>query len=307
MESPAPSTRPPARWVVTGLLAASVLALPGPAAAQGPPGTDVYLLPMVDGRPAAGPPRNATARPGYDNQPHFTPDGSALLFTSVREDGQADTYRLTLPDGLPARVTRTTESEYSPTVTPDGGGFSVVRVEADSTQRLWRFGLDGGAPRLLLERVAPVGYHAWVDDRTVVLFVLGDPATLQVAELGSGTAREVARGVGRSLHRVPGRSTVSFTRLRDGERWIDELDPASGHTVPLAPALPESEDLAWTPDGRILMASGSVLHEWDPRAGAPGWRPIRDFGPDGLQGITRLAVSPDGRWLALVAGDAERR
>ena len=132
VESFAPSAHSRVRWTVTGVLAASVLALPAPAAAQGPPGTDVYLLPLVDGRPAAGPPRNATARPGYDNQPHFTPDGSALLFTSVREDGQADTYRLTLPDGVPARVTRTTESEYSPTVTPEGDGFSVVRVEADS-------------------------------------------------------------------------------------------------------------------------------------------------------------------------------
>lgn len=42
---------------------------------------------------------NLTVRPGYDNQPQLTPDGAALLFTSVREDGRADTWRYDLEAG----------------------------------------------------------------------------------------------------------------------------------------------------------------------------------------------------------------
>ena len=47
--------------------------LPGvqPRAAQGPPGTDIWLadLTLRDGRVSLGTPVNVTARAGYDNQP----------------------------------------------------------------------------------------------------------------------------------------------------------------------------------------------------------------------------------------------
>ncbi len=66
------------------------------------------------------------------------------------------------------------ESEYSATPLPDGSGLSVIRVEADSTQRLWRFDMDGANGSVVLEDVAPVGYHAWADQRTLVMFVLGE-------------------------------------------------------------------------------------------------------------------------------------
>ena len=153
------------------------------ATAQQPPGTDIYLvdLEVRGGRLQLGTPLNITDRDGYDNQPSFTADGRSVLYTSIREDGQADIYRYEIEGRETVRVTRTAESEYSPTHTPDGRGISVVRVEPDSTQRLWRFGHDGGEPELLLSEIRPVGYHAWADEETVALFVLGTPATLQLA------------------------------------------------------------------------------------------------------------------------------
>ncbi|MDX1675452.1 MAG: hypothetical protein R3314_11715, partial [Longimicrobiales bacterium] len=169
------SRRRLARGVALTALTAALL--PASGTAQTP--TDIYLLPLdrqEDGRlVAAGEPRPVTDRDGYDNQPHFTPDGR-LLYTSIR-DGQADTYLYDPATGETTRVTTTPESEYSPTPIPGSDRFSVVRVEADSTQRLWSFAPDGSRPRLVLEDVAPVGYHAWSDDR-VALFVLGDPPTL---------------------------------------------------------------------------------------------------------------------------------
>ena len=46
-------------------------------AAAAPPATDIYLadLRVADGRVQVGTPVNVTARPGYDNQPFFLPDG----------------------------------------------------------------------------------------------------------------------------------------------------------------------------------------------------------------------------------------
>jgi|SRR5579862_265872 len=124
--------------------------------------TDIFLAPLSirNGMVEIGAPVNITNRPGYDNQPSFTPDGKAVLFTSVREDAQADIYRYDVGSKLITRVTKTPESEYSATVMPSGDRFSVIRVEPDSTQRLWSFRLDGTDPRLVIERLKPVGYHA---------------------------------------------------------------------------------------------------------------------------------------------------
>ena len=61
-----------------------------------PPNTDVFLasLSNVAGALTVGQPANVTNSPGYDNQPSFTPDSRAILYTSTREDGQSDIYRV---------------------------------------------------------------------------------------------------------------------------------------------------------------------------------------------------------------------
>jgi hypothetical protein len=165
------------------------------AAVEAPPGTDIWVADLTreNGALRIGTPRNVTRRPGYDNQPAWTADGGAVLFTRIGADGQADAFRLDAATGAVRQLTRTAESEYSPTPLP-GGGFSAVRVEADSTQRLWRFAADGGDPRLVFSEIAPVGYHAWADASTAALFVLGEPATLRLADARTGESREVARG-----------------------------------------------------------------------------------------------------------------
>lgn len=272
------------------------------AAADAPPGTDIFLaeLSIDNGAIQIGRPINITQRDGYDNQPSFTPDGSGVLYTSIREDGQADIYRFDIARGFIVQSTDTPESEYSPTVVPGGGAFSVVRVEADSAQRLWQFNLDGGDPRLVLEAVDSVGYHAWADANTLALFVLGDPPTLQLADIRTGTVEVIAENVGRSIHKVPGRDAISFVhKVSDDEWWIRELDLATREITPLVRTLPGSEEYAWTPDGVLLMARGSTLYAWS--RGDEEWREVADLGEAGLDNITRLAVGPRGERLALVA------
>jgi len=276
------------------------------AAPAGPPGTDLWVA-TLSVRGAAvrvGEPENITRRAGYDNQPAFTRDGRAVLYTSIGEDGQAEIHRWDRRARTTSRLTTTPESEYSPTPLPSGRGFSTIRVEADSTQRLWRFDAAGGAPALVLERVKPVGYHAWADERTLALFVLGDPPTLQLADTRSGAARVVADSIGRSLHRIPGRAAaISFVRKQgDGDWWIQRLDVRSGAITKLLRTLVGSEDHAWTPQGVALMARGTVLYAWDPKRDA-GWREVARFGAPGLGRITRITVSPSGDRIAFAADE----
>lgn len=279
----------------------------GPAAASTadiPPGTDIWIARLQrDGAGALSlsAPDNATRRPGYDNQPAFLPDGSGLYYTVIDDAGRADIWFHRLADGSSSRVTDTTpESEYSPTPLPTGDGLSVVRVEADSTQRLWRFDTDGGAPSVLLADVAPVGYHAWVDLDLVVLYVLGEPATLQVAHLSTQTAAVVATDIGRSIQAIPGTRAVSYVqRLPDGATEIRRLDPDTGVTERIADGVEGGDFHAWTPDGALLQGHGGRLLSFRPGTDTD-WREVADLTHLGLR-ISRLAVHPDGTWIALVA------
>jgi len=273
--------------------------------ANAPPATDIYVadLRVADRRVTVGTPVNVTARPGYDNQPFFLPSGRAFLYTSIRQDGQADIYRYDLEKKTSAQLTQTRESEYSPTPLPKGAGFSVVRVEADSTQRLWAFDADGTHARLVLDSIKPVGYHAWADDHTLVLFVLGTPSTLQIADARAPDARGevVARDVGRSLQRIPRRMAVSFVQ-RDSVAgpWLEEVDIRTRLVTKLVKAPAGADFFVWTPVGIVLAASGTTLYEWDPQRGGD-WERVTDFAAAGLTAVSRLAVSPRGDRLAIVA------
>jgi len=109
------------------LIATATVFLGTAASAQQPaapvPPPDIFLasLDITRGTPRVGAPMNFTDRPGYDNQPSFTSDGRAVLFTSVRADAQADIYRYDIAAKRATRVTATApESEYSATAIEGG-------------------------------------------------------------------------------------------------------------------------------------------------------------------------------------------
>ncbi len=295
-------------WLSLPVFLASVLAAgaqpqPTQPVAQTPPGTDIWLA-RLDAGGAISQPINITNRSGYDNQPAFTPDGKAILFT--RRDGeQTDiwAYDFTSRSSELTRITNTPESEYSPTLTPDATAISVIRVEADGTQRLWRFTREGQSPALVLANVKPVGYHAWGPDGLLALFVLGNPNTLQVADSRTGRSRVVAQRIGRSIHRIPGRESISVLHIEGEARWIKELDLRTRALTPLVRAMASGEgDYAWTPQRAILMSDGKTLMRWEKGS---EWKAVADLTALGLERVTRMAVSPDGRWLAMDVPDRD--
>jgi hypothetical protein len=266
-----------------------------------PTHTDIWVAELLDSgrRLRVGTPVNVTDRAGYDNQPHFLPDGSGILYTTIDEQGQTDIMRFDFARERARRLTDTLEGEFSPTPLPDGG-FAVVRVEADGRQRLWRFDADGRTATLLLAAPEPVGYMAWFDADTVAVFVLGVPPTLVAVDREDGASRELLRSIGRSLHPVPGERLVSTVHKVSDEEWnivavgLDDDEPRV-----LASALLPSEDFAWTPDGQLVMGRGSKLYIRRPGDGHE-WVELADFTAAGVNQITRIAVSPQNDRIAIV-------
>jgi len=96
--------------------------------------------------------RRLTATPGVETDPHFSPDGSRIAFTSTVA-GNTDVYVVPTAGGDPTRLT------YHPGIdrvrgwTPDGRRviFGSARTSApqQSYFRLWSIALEGGLPEPL--------------------------------------------------------------------------------------------------------------------------------------------------------------
>lgn len=293
--------------VASYICTAAQTADPSPTPAAAPPTSDIFILEVGSQKnketkavePKFSEPKKITDYAGYNNQPFFMPDGHSILYTSIR-NGQADIYRYDLKSGNTTQVTNTPESEYSPTLMPDGKNISVVRVEKDGTQRLWKFPLAGGAPSVILENVKPVGYHHWIDDHTLALFVLGGqgkPNSLQIADTRTGKSEIIAENPGRILRKVPNRDQFSFVHKISDQHWEIKYFDLRSHTIAsFVETLPGVEDYAWY-NGALLMGKDSKLFATRPFAGQK-WTEIGDFSKAGIKRITRIAVS--GNRIAMV-------
>jgi hypothetical protein len=82
---------------------------------------------------------------------------------------------------------------------------------------------------------------------------------------------------------------------------IREIDPVSRQIRPLvrAPAGATEVDLAWAPDGLLLATVRGQLMSW--RRGDREMALVTGLDGFGLPSVTRLAISPKGDRIALVA------
>jgi hypothetical protein len=97
----------------------------------------------------------------------------------------------------------------------------------------------------------------------------------------------VAENIGRSINLIPNTGLISFTQA--GE--IKSLNPKSQEVLSITNTLDDSQDMAWLPDGSILMGKETQLHRWTADG---GWALVADLGSTfGLGLITRIATAKD--------------
>lgn len=263
------------------------------------PDTDIFLVGIdAGGVPDKASLRNLTARPGYDNQPAFSPGGQQLIFSSIRGDLQSDIYGVDLSGGEARRLTETPQSEYSPTPLP-GGGFSVVRVEEDGSQRLWVYNADGSADEMLLDELDNVGYHLWLSDTALALFLVDEPMKLVLGNAESSGVQLVATDIGRSFARDSRKGMLYFLASSGEGQWrLTGLELDTDQRVSYLDTPGGSQDMALDRKGRVWMASGTTL--WRLQPGGPEWELVADLG-EALGGtITRLTFNQDDSSLAMV-------
>ncbi len=242
--------------------------------------------------------RNVSNNEGYDNQPSFM-DNHTILYAGSR-NGQTDIVSYDLNKIAKTWICATEGGEYSPLKIPNQNAVSAIRLDLDGKQRLYRYDLKKMENSILIDTLV-VGYHSWFDSNIIISSVLeADYLSLYKSDLKEKRNYKLQSKVGRSLHNIPNSKLVSYISKEKDSIWeIKSIDPISGSSKFIVQTLPKTEDLCWLSDGTILMSKDGDLFKFKPNQDKE-WSKITSFLDYGVTNITRLAVSPNGKKLAIV-------
>ncbi len=268
-------------------------------------GSEIYILDLKEkkGKITLANPRNITNRIGYDNQPSFHKTDRVLYFSSFDENGRADLKSYHLKTKETKNITKTQEREYSPTLTPDENYLSCIIQRDNGAQDLGKYPVEGGEATVIIDDLM-VGYHVWADNSHLALFVLGkdgSPNTLHYLELPTRDDTVLAENIGRSLHRIPSTTAISYVAKLSADKWeIRKLNLDKLNSEKIAETLPGKEDICWTAGGTLLSSDGEKIYML--REGK--WMPLSIKGLKlPLKGITRMAVNAQNNTLAVVVSE----
>lgn len=266
---------------------------------------DIMLLPLHKGIDAKYrielKPTHVTQRDGYDNQPKFGPDGKSIYFTRQLEkaDGegqQTDIFKFDIESKDVINVTQTEDfSEYSPT--PYNADFlSTVRVNPEGEQHLSLFNTEAKVHEVLRSDIEPVGYFAWLQPTKAAVFVLGDVMTLQILDTESEQQPLVLEeSIGRCFETVAN-NVITFSKIEGGIHELYALT-SEGAISSLELSLPQGvQDYVWVDSQHLIVGKGSKLF----MVSSAETSELADLAALKVDGITRLALSPDRSRLALV-------
>lgn len=242
--------------------------------------------------------KNISENEGYDNQPSFL-DNNTILFASTR-NGQTDILKYDLKYNLKSWLNFSEGSEYSPLKIPKQNAVSAIRLDKDGTQVLRTYDLKNGESEKLIDDIV-IGYHTWFNENILVSSVLEDDyLSLYVSNLNTHKNQKIDEYIGRSLHKIPNTELVSYISKKIDSTWvIKSLNPITFETKLITKTLPLTEDMCWLSDGSILMAKDGILYRYQTKKD-PTWREVALFKNFGINNISRLAVSPDGKKIAVV-------
>ncbi len=238
---------------------------------------------------------------GYNNQPSFI-DNFQVLFAGNNK-GQNDIAHYSILEKLHTWINAPTPGgEYSPQSIPNSTNISAVRLDTTGLQRLYQYNSNTKKSTLLIEDLQ-VAYYAFYNDHTLISSVLGyNTLDLVVSDLKKKTNDTLLTNVGRSIHKIPLSTSMSYTAVNDEKNhdiYMLEMDEnlESFFICQLPVGI---QDYVWLSDSVLLIGSGSRLYKYD-MFGKQEWELYADLTNYNINNITRLAISPDAKQIAIVA------
>lgn len=244
--------------------------------------------------------RNISNNEGYDNQPAFI-SNEAVVFAG-NNDGQTDISEYNLMSDLQKWVNSKTEGgEYSPQKFPSNSDIAAVRLDTDGLQRLYRYNSKTGKSKEIVEDLQ-VAYFAFYNDKKMLATVLNvDKLDLVMIDLPSKSVDTIFYNAGRSLQKVPKTSSMSYPLVNEeGNLDLYLIDMNSYESFFVSELPIGIQDYVWINDTQILVGSNDRLYMYDTLGGS-GWNRVTSLEEYGIKNITRMAISPNGKKLAIVA------
>ena len=241
---------------------------------------------------------------GYTNQPWFVSNDALLVSVRMQGDSQNDIYLLSTASKKIRQITKTSTNEYSPRIHPDGIHLSVVRqVEGDSiNQQVYQTAWPGGGSyKSLTPKTKDIGYYSWLSKDELALFrIEGESSRMVIENVSDHRGRPVTTSIGRTLLTDKSGAVIYVHKFNDDYWYIKKYLPSTG-TIDIIIQTPgKTEDFVIAPDGTYYMGMGEKLYSFHPTHNTT-WQQIADLSIYGIRQISRLAVSPDGKHLALVS------
>lgn len=204
-----------------------------------------------------------TSADRYNNQPLLTEKG--IYFTQeVKDQGesQTDLVFYSFADQQSYNLTNSPVSEYSPTLTPSGDALSSIVVEPSGQQKLWQYPLESNEqPSRIFEWIEPVGYHAWGRDNDVVMFILGEPHTLQYTKVAAAKGNVVAKDIGRTLTFNATLSAFTFSYNKEGKNWLASYDPSTQAVSDIFRLPDNVQDYTFTNDDTVIYSLHNRIYK----------------------------------------------
>ncbi|MBP2647138.1 MAG: hypothetical protein H6Q77_762 [Gemmatimonadetes bacterium] len=193
-------------------------------------------------------------------------DGKRLYFDSGRE-GNADIYRMALPDGDPVRLTRDPAGDYYPSESPDGRWIAFYSLRYGSRD-IMVMPTDGGAPQRVTTDTLDELWPRWSPDSRSLIYALEDQSN-----------RSGLNGM--------------YVILRDTSGLWGQ---------PRRVSLIANEP-AWSPDGRTLLVAFDPVVWAIPAQGGPQRQIYAPRPGTDDPGIEVAQWMPDGQTLVMKSHD----
>jgi Tol biopolymer transport system component len=243
---------------------------------------------------------------GYTNQPWFTPSGDLLVSVRKAKEKQNDIYLLSVSSRKVKQITQTSANEYSPRVEPDGKHWSVLRqVEGDPLdQQVFEISLQDKTYKSLTPDIRNIGYYAWLSAKELGLFTIeGDVNRLVFLMLTGNVSRKITSAIGRSLYADSKGSIIYVHKFTEDYWYLKKYNPATTLIEVIVETPGKTEDYTLAPDGTFFIAKDQKLFSFNPSYQTT-WSEIADLSIYGVNHITRLSVSTDGKQIAVVSEQA---
>jgi dipeptidyl aminopeptidase/acylaminoacyl peptidase len=253
------------------------------------------------------------------SDPRLSPDGRSVAYTltsldAKEDEADTDLYLVPTDGGAALRLTSGKKDETHPRFSPDGAWIAFLSARDGKKAQVYLMSRRGGEAEKLTGFRGAVSDLAWSPDSKRLALVVSDADPDAPDEgdedKGSGGRKRTAKPI--VLRRLQFK--------RDGEGYLREVrkhvhvfEVATRTSVQVTSGPFDDSDPAWSPDGEsIAFVSNRTLPDPDrsqdsdvfvvaAREGSVPRAIATTAGTDGSP-----AFSPDGRWIAFVAGGDPR-